>query len=408
MWPLSVMKALTMGVSSATSLVAVLAHLLVGMAVRLVQQQRAVDLQRAGTFGVGLGRQQHLAHVRVHDDRIGLLVLGLGARQAAHLDAVLGISQRVLERHFRQAQRLVAHAQACGVHHHEHGLQALVRLPHQRADGAVDGDLGGGIAMDAHLVLQARAVDRVALPDRAVGVHLVLGHHEQADALAALRRIRQAGEHQVHDVLGEIMFAGADENLVAGDLVRALGRAGHRLGLGAQQAQVGAAVGLGQAHRAGPFAAGELGQVELLLLFGAVRMQRLVGAVRQPRVHGPGLVGAVEHLIEALVHDERQALAAVFRIARQCRPAAFHILRIGILEALGRGHFVRGLVQRAALLVTAHVERERHARGELAGFFQHGIHGVGIHLRMARDRLELLRDPENLVEDELHVAQGGV
>jgi hypothetical protein len=74
------------------------------------------------------------------------------------------------------------------------------------------------------------------------------------------------------------VLAGADEDLVAGDLVAAVGL---RLGLGAQQAQVGAAVRLGQAHGAGPLAAGQLGQVQLLLLLGAVRVQRLVGAVRQ-------------------------------------------------------------------------------------------------------------------------------
>ena len=43
---------------------------------------------------------------------------------------------------------------------------------------------------------------------------------------------------------------------------------GLRLGLGAQQAEVGAAVRLGQAHRAGPLAAGQLGQVDRLLLVG--------------------------------------------------------------------------------------------------------------------------------------------
>src|SRR5256885_11736604 len=50
-------------------------------------------------------------------------------------------------------------AQAGGIHHHEHGLQALVRLAHQGADGAVDIDLCRGIAMDAHLVLQRAAED---------------------------------------------------------------------------------------------------------------------------------------------------------------------------------------------------------------------------------------------------------
>ncbi len=162
MWPLSVMKAFTIGVSSATISPRVLAHLLVGMVVLLVEQQRAVDGQRAAAFGVRLGGHQHLAHVGVHDDRVGFLVLGLHAGERAHLDAVLGVGQRVLVRHFGQAQRLVAHAQARGVHHHEHRGQALVGLADQRAGGAFEHDLRRGVAVDAHLVLEAAAVDAVA------------------------------------------------------------------------------------------------------------------------------------------------------------------------------------------------------------------------------------------------------
>jgi hypothetical protein len=145
-----------------------------------------------------------------------------------------------------------------------------------------------------------------------------LGHGEQADALAALGRVRQAGQHQVHDVGGHVVLTGADENLVAG---QAVGAVGLRLGLGAQEAQVGAAMRLGQAHGAGPFAAGELGQVELFLLVGAVGMQGFVGAVRQARVHGPGLVGRVQHFVEALVQHKGQALAAVFRDRSSARPS---------------------------------------------------------------------------------------
>ncbi len=62
------------------------------------------------------------------------------------------------------------------------------------------------------------------------------------------------------------------------------GAVGLRLGLGAQHAEVGAAVRLGQAHRAGPLAGNQLRQVGLLLLVGAVGMQ----ALRRRRATGPG------------------------------------------------------------------------------------------------------------------------
>jgi hypothetical protein len=74
-------------------------------------------------------------------------------------------------------------------------------------------------------------------------------------------------QHEMEDVLGEVVLAGRDEDLGAGDRVAAVGL---RLGLGAQHAEIGAAMGLGEAHRARPGAVGQLGQVELLQLVGTV------------------------------------------------------------------------------------------------------------------------------------------
>jgi len=98
------------------------------------------------------------------------LSLALAPDKRAHLDAVFGVGQRVLVGHFGQAQRLVAHAQAGGIHHHKHALHALVGLADHGAHCAVQHHLRGGIAVDAHLVLQATAVDAVARAQRAVGV----------------------------------------------------------------------------------------------------------------------------------------------------------------------------------------------------------------------------------------------
>jgi hypothetical protein len=87
-------------------------------------------------------------------------------------------------------------------------------------------------------------------------------------------------------------------------------------------------------------------------------------------------------------------------------PAAFDVLRVGLLEALGRGDGVVGLVQRAALGVAADVEREDHFGGELAGLFQHGVDGVGVEVGVRGMALELVDDLEHFVQHELHVAQG--
>jgi hypothetical protein len=361
-----------------------------------------LSVMKALMIGVGACGQQHLAHVGVHDDRVGRLVGRLGARQRAHLEAVLRVGHGVLVGHLGQAQRLVAHAQARGVHHHEHRLQALVRLADQGADRVLQHHLAGGVAVDAHLVFEAGAEDGVALTDGTIGRDLELGHDEERDALRAGRCVRQAGQHQVDDVGREVVLAGGDEDLGAADAVRAIRL---RLGLAAQHAEIGAAMRLGQAHRAGPFPAGQLGQVGLLLILGAVGMQCLIGAVRQAGVHGPGLVGRVHHLVEALVHQHRQALAAEIRVDGERRPAAFDVLGIGFLEALGRLHLVRGPVQRAAFGVAWEVQRREHFGGELAAFFQHGVDGVGVDVCMARQELQLIDGAEYFVQQELHVAK---
>ena len=52
-------------------------------------QQRAEHRERASTFRIRLGREDHLAHVGVHDDGIGRLVLRLHAGQRHRLIAVV-------------------------------------------------------------------------------------------------------------------------------------------------------------------------------------------------------------------------------------------------------------------------------------------------------------------------------
>ena len=95
-----------------------------------------------------------------------------------------------------------------------------------------------------------------------------------------------------------------------------------RLGLGAQQAEVAAGLRLGQVHRRQPFAADQLRQVARLQLFAAVRAQAFVGAVQQPRVHGPAVVGGGDHFVQRRIQQRRQALAAIVGVAGQRRPAA--------------------------------------------------------------------------------------
>src|SRR3546814_6043791 len=103
------------------------------------------------------------------------------------------------------------------LHHSEHGIQSAARLSHQPAGSAIIVHQTGGLRMNAHLALQCTDAHGIACTKAAVGIHQEFRGEEQADAFHALGRVRQAGKHQMDDVAAEILIAGGNENLRAGD-----------------------------------------------------------------------------------------------------------------------------------------------------------------------------------------------
>lgn len=255
--------------------------------------------------------------------------------------------------------------------------------------------------MNAHLVLDLAHRDVVALAQRAIRVHQIFRHDEERDALRPLAAAGGLGEHEVDDVLGHVVIAGRDEDLLAGDEIGAILL---RLGPGAHHAEIRARMGLGQVHGAGPVAADHLRQPGALLLLGAMGMDRRIGAVGQALIHVEGHVGRDEDLAHRRLHHIGQALTAIGRIAVERGPAAFLELGEGLGEALGRAH--HAILQPAALHVAHAVERRQNVAGELARLFQHGGGEVGLQLVIARD--PRAGDLQHLVQDELHVGHGRV
>ena len=188
-------------------------------------------------------REQHSSHVGMTDDRDPALL----ARRAA-LHAVARVGDGRLVGTLREPDALQAHAQAHVIHHREHRGQALVRLADEKALGpatVAEGHDAGRARVDTHLVFDGDAVVVVALAETAIGVHLVLRHHEERDALRPRRCVRQASEHQVHDVLRHGVVAPGDEDLLASDEVAVA----LRLRTSREVRQVGARLRLRQAHR---------------------------------------------------------------------------------------------------------------------------------------------------------------
>ena len=276
--------------------------------------QGGPEQEGAAALDDRLGVHQHPAHVGVDDDRVGRAVGVLRPGQRAALQAVLGEFGGGLIGGLGLGDPLHADAEPGLVHHDEHDREAPVLLADQPAGGLLVGDHAGGVAVNAHLLFQAQALHRVARARIAVLVRNELGHDEEADPPRAGRRAFDPGQHQVDDVLGQVVLAGGNPDLLAGDLV---GPVGLRNRLGAQQAQVRAALRLGQVHGPAPLERGELRQIEVLLLLGPRRVDRRIGAVGQARIHRERHVGRRAHLREGQVDHVRQALAAVGRIGAQ-------------------------------------------------------------------------------------------
>ena len=123
-----------------------------------------------------------------------------------------------------------------GAHHHsgllddvEHLRDAFVHLADEPADGGYvvlpEGQLAGRGDLEPHLVLDVGDEDAVALAGLAgLGVEVVLRHEEQRQALGTGSGTLGAGQHQVQDVLAEIVgVTGGDEALHAVDVPGAVG-----------------------------------------------------------------------------------------------------------------------------------------------------------------------------------------
>ena len=247
------------------------------------------------------------------------------------------------------------------------------------------------------------AAHRVALADAAVARHLELRHHEQRDTLGAGRRVRQLGQHQVDDVGNEVVLAGGDEDLGAGDRVLAVGDG---LGTGLEQAEVGAAVRFGQAHGAGPAARHQRLQEHRLLPVLAVGLQRLHRAVAEHREVAPGQVGGIHQLRHHPTQQRRHALAAVLGRVGQAGPTAFHERIERLLEARWRGDAAGGLVEAATDVVADLVERGQHGFREARGLVQHGVGQLAVDLGKA-ECFEVRFGAKDVVQGEAEVVEGG-
>ena len=216
---MSVDQALAIGVSSSSRRRA--ASRSTGLPARRARSAAtAVDRQMARAASIlRLHQHQGAAHVRMVEQARGQ---GPGPGRAALL-ALQREGQRLLVGALGDAHALDADLQARGVHHHEHGRQALVRRADQLGRGALVEHDAGRRGVDAELVLEARRrAARWRSPSAPSSPTSALGREEQGEAARAGRRVGQARQHQVDDVVGDVVVAPGDEDLLAGEPVAAV------------------------------------------------------------------------------------------------------------------------------------------------------------------------------------------
>ena len=196
------------------------------------------------------------------------------------LPPILGVDEGVLVRPLDDGQALETHLDPGLVHHGEHRPHPLIGLPDHPAGGVLERHHAGRAGMDPEFVLDRNALDGVAITDGSVGVHQELGHEEQGDPTGAGRCIRNPGQNEMDDVVGEVVLAPRDEDLGAVDAPRSVGV---RFRPAAQGADIGAGLRLGQHHRAGPLGRDQFLQIQGPELFGAVMLEQRDGAPGQHR-----------------------------------------------------------------------------------------------------------------------------
>ncbi len=112
----------------------------------------------------------------------------------------------VLVRDFGDAQPLLANTKPCNVHHDEHGREALIFFADKITRRAIIVHDAGRVAMNTHFVLNRTTGQCVARAKRTVVIHKELRYDEKRNAFDGVGRAGRFREHEVYDVLGEVMF----------------------------------------------------------------------------------------------------------------------------------------------------------------------------------------------------------
>ena len=331
------------------------AHGGIGMTLAHVELAGREVGERAARFRERPHGQQHAPHVGMTNDGDRFRIV---AGNVAALHAFAGEGRCLLQRAFGDGNTLEAHGQPRIVHRRKHVRKALVLLADEQTKSAAIVAIRQHrrrARMNAHLLFERHAAQVVALPNRAVLIDAIFGHDEQGDAFDAGGRVRQARQHQVYNVFGELVVPIGDENLLPNDAVVFAVANGAR----ADGSEIGAGLRLARNH---------FRQEALFERGRAVMADRFNRGLRQHRAEREGHAGAVPHFLQRHGHKPWQALAAIIMLERHRVPAGGDESAISVGPAVGRAH--HAVFEPRALFIADAIQGREDARGKLAAFLE--------------------------------------
>ena len=143
----------------------------------------------------------------------------MGAAERAALLTVFGILDSGLVGAFSNTQTLDPDAQACVIHHREHGPHPLMRFADEPSRCVLKTHLAGGGCLNPHFVFDACAAHPITFTEFSIFIGKKFGYQKKTDALDSRRRVGQSCEHQMDYVFCQVVFTGRDKDLGTGQLM---------------------------------------------------------------------------------------------------------------------------------------------------------------------------------------------
>ena len=255
--------------------------------------------------------------------------------------------------------------------------------------------------MNPQLVLEGKDLVVVAFAGFAAVVEDELGDNEHRDPPGAGCGIGEPCQHEMDDVLGQVLITPGDEDLGAEQPVGAivLGNC-----LGAKRTEVGAGVGLGEIHGAGPFTTNQLLHVgvpssssEPWNRSASTAPWVSVGHKRKRHVR------RLEQLFDD--NPDQVGEAAPTPLFRKVGsgPSRVDELPVRLFETVGSAHGPV-LGQHRTLAVADLIEGGHDLGEEPTRFFEEGgdSHRIGVLITV---ELRYLIEPSHMIQDEVDVVE---